>query len=109
VFERVGGPLTVIPDADPMFTNECLRKILEAYFEEHYYATASAVMGIDSNTPPQPKADHCSNFGLVMANWEITNGKAQAKDKGGDFKQRVAAFKAWSPFLAAPVTNTVVE
>lgn len=113
VIERVGGPLTVIPDADPMFTNECLRKILEAYFEEHYYATAASVMGIDSNTPPQPKTgnpktDHCSNFGLVMANWEINYGKSQANDEG-DFKQRVAEYKAWSPFRAAPVTNTLVE
>jgi hypothetical protein len=108
VFERVGGPLTVIPDADPVFTNECLRKTLEAYFEEHYYAASASVMGIDSDTPPQPKGDYCSNFGLVMANWEITYGKSQAKDED-NFKQRVAEFKARSSFLAAPVNNVVTE
>lgn len=105
--ERVGAPVTVIPDADPMFTDECLRKILQAYFEEHYYATAASLMDLESNTPPQPKADHCSNFGIVMANWEINNGKSKAELN--DFKQRVAEFKAWSPLTGTPTYNTVVE
>jgi hypothetical protein len=105
VFERVGAPRTVIPDADPIFTFECFRKILEAYFEEHYYAAAASAMDINPNTPPQPKGDFCSNFGLVMATWEIENGKAQAGDKGDDFMQRVAEFKAWSPFLSEPVDS----
>jgi hypothetical protein len=103
----VGRPITVIPDADPIMSLECLRKMLEAYLEEHYYAAASGVMGIDSNTPPQPKPDYCSNFGLVMATWEIQNGKSQAAEPEG-FKQRIAEFKAWCPFQATPI-NDVTE
>jgi hypothetical protein len=104
----VRGPLAVIPDADPIFSPECLWKAMKAYLDEHYYTAVGGLMGLDSNTPPQPKADYCSNFGLAMAQWEIKNDKAKA-EKEADFKQRVAEFKAWSPFMAAPVNDVTLE
>ena len=94
-----------VADLDPIFTTECLRKALEAYGEERYYQTGASVMGLDSNTPPQPKTgdprtDHCSNFGIVMAQWELSLNLKQVSKE--EFKQRVAAFKSAAPFLIDP-------
>jgi hypothetical protein len=95
----------------PILTTRCLEAIWRTYFDEHYYALGAQVADLDgSSTPPKPKLktepDYhpCANFGIVLAQYELENGKEAATDRN-QLMERIADLKAYAWELGLPFSS----